>query len=816
MLHTNNTQHHDGLVAPKNCVHCQLPAQGPLYLNDDKEQNRPFCCYGCMSVYQVLQGQGLGHFYDLKQQTGNFRQAAPAQVLDERFEYMDREDFQNDYVQVSYEDQRSLNFYLDGIHCIACLWLVEKLPHYCDGVIKAQLNMEDSIVKIWPTSDARISLIAQKLNSFGLTPHPLKIDESADQLKKQEERRELLRIGVAGSAAMNIMLYSISLYAGAPERYTEIFGVIIAFFALPAITYSAWPFYKAAWHALKNKKLSLDLPISLALIYGSGRGFSEVMQGGREFYFDTLAVLVFLLLISRYIVKKWGRQGLSLNSLSSFLGLRSVLLKNNETQLWDEAHPDYLKLGDIIKIQSSQTLPVDGILLDREAQLQTSMMTGEPAPQEKTQGDELFAGFQNSGPPLTYKVTAKREQSLLAQLLQEVEMQSQSKTFYSTLADKISSRLVLTVLSLALGVFAYFAFQGAMGEGERRALSLIIITCPCALGLSTPLALARTLQKAQKKGLILKDENLFERITQTKNIVLDKTGTLTDGKFSLIGKKSFGASQSFCDQVVKGLEKNSSHPLGKALYNSLPKEELELKNIKETLGKGVSAQYDGQFYEIKNSKLNGPHDLVTKALGLYRDSELIAEYTLGDKLRPESSALISKWQDKGKKFWVVSGDSQTGVQNLTQKLPLNPDQIYWGKLPRDKAKIIESIAPVMMVGDGANDSLALKKSDVAVAVRGSMPLALKTCGVYFIKEGLTPLNELLELSESAVKLIKRNLKTSLAYNIIGSALAISGYINPLMAAVLMPISSLSVLGATLMGTSEKQPTQKMEGPSWTF
>lgn len=815
MLYTDGAPHIENLAESKSCVHCQLPAEVPLYLKDDQDHHNPFCCYGCMSVYQVLHGQGLGHFYELKEQTGTFKQSAPAEILDERFEYMDREEFLSDYVQTSHDGKKTLSLYLDGIHCIACLWLVEKLPDYSEGVLKAQLNMEDSVVKIWLSPSANIAPVAQKLNSFGLTPHPLKIDEGADEFKKQEDRREMLRIGVAGAAAMNIMLYSISLYAGAPEQYTKIFGVIIALFALPAITYSAWPFYKAAWHALKNKKLSLDLPISLALIYGSARGFSEILQGGREFYFDTLSVLVFLLLISRYIVKKWGRQGLALNSLTSFLGLRSVLLKNPKTQTWDEVHPDYLKPGDIIKIQSGQTLPVDGILLDQEAQVQTSMMTGEPAPQEKREGEELLAGFQNSGASLSYKVTAKKEQSLLAQLLQEVEMQSKSKTFYSTLADKISSRLVIGVLSLALGVFVYFAFQGAMGEGERRALSLIIITCPCALGLSTPLALARTLKKAQKKGLILKDENLLERITQIQNIVLDKTGTLTDGKFSLLDKRSFSVDQKLCDQIVKGLEENSSHPLAKTLHNSLRESPLELTDIKETLGKGVSGKYHNHFYEIRNSNSENSRDQVTKVLGLYQDSKLIAEYTLGDKLRPEAYTLINKWEKKGKSFWLISGDSQAGVQSLSQKLSFNLNQVFWDKLPRDKAEIVENISPVIMVGDGANDSLALKNADVAIAVRGSMPLALKTCGVYFIKEGLTPLNELLELSESAVKLIRRNLKVSLAYNVLGSALAISGYINPLMAAILMPISSFTVLGATFLGTKQR-PIEKEKEVSWTF
>jgi len=803
MLQTGDTANYENQEQHKSCVHCQLAASAPLYLKEDLEHSKPFCCYGCMSVFQVLHGQGLEHFYELKEQTGTFKQVAPAQVLDERFEYMDRKEFLDDYTQTTLDGNRVLSLYLDGIHCIACLWLVEKLPDFCEGVLKAQLNMEESVVKVWLSPTVPIAPVAQKLNSFGLTPHPLKLDENADEFKRKEERRELLRIGVAGAAAMNVMLYSISLYSGAPQAYTKIFGIIIALFSLPAITYSAWPFYKAAWGAFQNKKLSLDLPISIALVYGSIRGFTEIMQGGREFYFDTLSVLVFLLLISRYTVKKWGRQGLALNSLSSFLGLRSVLLQNSQTQTWSEVHPDYLKPDNIIKVQSGQTLPVDGILLDSAAQVQTSMMTGEPAPQDKNEGDELLAGFQNSGASLNYKVSATKDQSLLAQLLQEVELQSKSKTFYSTLANKISSRLVLGVLFLAVGVFIYYAFQGAMGEGERRALSLIIITCPCALGLSTPLALSRTLSKAQKRGLILKDENLFERVNQIQNIVLDKTGTLTDGKFGLLSKTSFGVEQSYCDKIVKALEKSSCHPLGKTLYQSLPAEEIGLTDIKETLGKGVSGLYNGHFFEVKNAPERKSQKGVTKLLALYQDRKMIAEYTLGDQLRKEVKPLIKKWQKKGKNFWIISGDSKPGVKKISEDLCLKPNQVFWDKLPKDKAQIVENMSPVIMVGDGANDSLALKKADVAIAVRGSMPLALKTCGIYFIKEGLSPLNELLELSDSAVKLIKRNLRVSLAYNILGSTLAISGYINPLMAAILMPLSSFSVLGATLIGTKQK-------------
>lgn len=202
MLYTDGASHIENLADSKSCVHCQLPADDPLYLQNDHDHQNPFCCYGCMSVYQVLNGQGLGHFYELKKQTGTFKSAQPAEVLNERFEYMERPEFLNDYVQTSYDGNKVLSLYLDGVHCIACLWLVEKLPDYCEGVLNAQLNMEDSVVKVWLTSDAQIAPIAQKLNSFGLTPHPLKVDEKADEFKKKEERREFLRMGVAGAAAM--------------------------------------------------------------------------------------------------------------------------------------------------------------------------------------------------------------------------------------------------------------------------------------------------------------------------------------------------------------------------------------------------------------------------------------------------------------------------------------------------------------------------------------------------------------------------------------------------------------------------------------
>lgn len=787
------------LESDQQCYHCHNPLDSDRFSRDSKS----FCCQGCLSVYSILKGRGLGRFYEIKKATGVYPEASPAQEVSHSYNYCNDELFEKDYLQRIQDDKKVARFYLEGIHCLACLWLIEKLPEYSQGVLRAQLNIETQVVSIVLKKEQKVGEIALMLASFGLKPHPLKLGEHAQERATQEERKEFLRIGVAGAAMMNIMLYSIAMYAGAPSSFTGPFNYLIALFSLPVMLFSAQPFYLSAWHAIKNKKMNLDFPIAFALIYGSVRGFMEIALGRDGHYFDTLTVLVFLLLLSRYVVKKWGQKGLALNSLATFLGQEAVQVKT--PQGWSERHPDYLQKGDWVLIKKNQILPADGII--KEAQqvvsLQTAMLTGEPLPIVKKIGEKVLAGTQSVGADFIFEVQQLKDQTEMGRVLHSLQFESSKASVFSTLADKWASRLVLIIFSLCALLLLYFGLEGDLLEGEKRALSLIIITCPCALALATPLALARSLSLANKLGIVLKNEQLLERIAQVKSIFLDKTGTLTKGEFNYLFhhflKPDFSEElKSAYLHLVYSMEADSNHPLALCLKKHLAPQfdkALVVQDLTEEIGLGIRASYLDKKYEIKSSQQKHEN---AKTLGLYEDGEEILWFALGDEIRPQVAQILKKWIGMNKNVAILSGDDSGRVADCAQSLGLDPNKSKGELLPSDKAEIVSQSRPCLMVGDGANDALALQRADVGVAVKGSMQLSLKSCDVYLSKPGLIPLDQLFILSQSSVALIKRNLKFSFFYNLIGITLAASGHIDPLAAAVFMPLSSLTVLVSTII------------------
>lgn len=800
------------LASDQQCYHCHSPLVSARFSRD----SRDFCCQGCLSVYSILKSKGLGRFYEIKNATGVYPESSPALEVNHSYQYCDDELFEKDYVQTIQDEKKLARFYLEGIHCLACLWLIEKLPEYTQGVVRAQLNLETQVVSLVLKKDQKIGEVALLLASFGLKPHPLKLGEHAQERATQEERKEFLRIGVAGAAMMNIMLYSIAMYAGAPSSFIKPFNYLIALFSLPVIFFSAQPFYLSAWHALKNKKINLDFPIAFALIYGSVRGLIEIALGREGHYFDTLTVLVFLLLLSRYVVKKWGQKGLALNSLATFLGQEAVLVKT--TDGWSERHPDYLQKGDLVWMKKNQILPADGLIQQAQntVSLQTAMLTGEPLPVVKKVGDRVLAGTQNVGDDFFFEVQEIKDQTEIGKVLHSVQFESAKASVFSTLADKLASRLVLMIFSFCALLLIYFGLEGNLLEGERRALSLIIVTCPCALALATPLALARSLSLANKLGIVLKNEQLLERIAQVKFIFLDKTGTLTKGEFNYLFHKFLkpGMSEEIQNaylHLVYSMEADSTHPLALCLRKYLSSDfnqSLFLQDLTEEIGLGVRASYLGKKYEIKSSQQNHPN---AKTLGLYEDGEEILWFALGDEIRPNVAGILKKWLGMKKNVAILSGDDSNRVAGCAESLGLNPQSSQGQLLPSDKAEIVSHSRPCLMVGDGANDALALQKADVGVAVKGSMQLSLKSCDVYLSKPGLVPLDQLFTLSHSSVDLIKRNLKFSFFYNLIGVSLAASGYINPLMAALFMPLSSLTVLFSTLVANQPMRELQQIAG-----
>lgn len=775
------------------CIHCDEDIARAIFSDHDAEKSKPFCCYGCLTVYNILHEKGLAEYYNIKEHSGIFKKRAPVDIKTTQFTYLDDPQFLQDFTQLDADSCNTMEFYLEGIHCVACLWLIEKLPEYVPDVKNAQLNLDKSVVTISLHSGGKFSSVARELNNLGYPPHPLKKNQDATQFKKKSERAMLLKIGLAGAASGNIMIYAVSLYGGAAGELAHFFNALTVFFAIPVLTYCAYPFYKSAWFALKNHQLSIDVPISMALILGGIMGIFNLVAGIPENYFDSLTALVFLLLLSRYFLQKIQEKGLSIQDLHFFYHNESVLVaQKSNPQIFQEMHVKYLTPQDIIKIRPDEFIPADGEVLSGTSHLNNSLLTGESFPQKINPGDQIFAGGQNLDSELIIKIDQTPENSRFGKLLKNMEPGRISKSQIVRLSNTIAQYFITVVMLLSATILILKTPTMGFKHALEQALTLLIVTCPCALALATPLTFMRTLSKAAQMGIIIKNDEVIERLSSIKNIFLDKTGTITYGKLQVESFFPLRSSQIPVADIIYNLEINSKHPVALALLDFIKHQsplEQTVVHRQEILGSGVSGYINDQFYEIKKN-------------AIYENGVLIANFTLSDLLRPDSKQLIADLNHKNFHVTLLSGDRREYVEHVAQQIGLPSSQALGEMSPEEKLQKIKDAKFCMMVGDGANDAMSLKQATVGVAVLGAMDISLKAADVYLTISGLAPVKQLLAMSQETMKVIKRNLAISLIYNCISVIAVFCNIIGPLFAAILMPLSSLTVLIISLLGTKK--------------
>lgn len=776
------------------CLHCDQQVVNAFY---DEETHGPkvgpFCCQGCLTVHHIISLKGLSQYYEIKRDTAFFKKKAPAQTRSVRYSYLDEADFLQEYSYIGLSQKPTMEFYLEGIHCLACLWIIEKLPDFTPGIESSKLHLGRSVVTVSLFPGGKFSDAARELESIGYHPHPLKMNQSTNELKIKQERSMLLRIGIAGAAAGNIMLYAISIYAGAGPRYEFIFNAMTAVFAIPVFLYSAQPFYKNSYIALKNKTLSIDVPISLALIMGAVMGFYNLAVGIHENYFDSLTALVFLLLLSRYFLKNIQERGLSTNDLNFFYQGESLQKQDEDNPgVFTEIHPKTMKVNDLIKVSPNQMIPADGLVVKGETYLNTSLLTGESRLHKAFPGDEVFSGTMNASHDIIIKVQKINDESRLGKILRQVENGWGQKARIVDVTNKASKYFVAVVFLLSFILFIYQSRHGNYRHALETALTLLIVTCPCALAIATPLTFIRTLSKSAQKGIIIKDDQVVEKLSKAKNIFIDKTGTLTlnNLKLTSIDATAF-AKHRLCD-IIYSLEMNSLHPVGKCLREwaqASAAKALSTSDLMEIPGVGVSARINGILYEVRNYQV-------------YEDQKMIAQFTVKDSLRADSKSSVQNLKEQGLNLRVLSGDKKEFVGEMARELGLTESECLAELSPEEKNTIIKRESHTVMIGDGANDSIALSSADTGIAVFGAMDISLRAADVYLTYPGLSAVSELMVISKETMKVVYRNLVLSLLYNVTSVALAFTGHISPLAAAIIMPLSSLSVLISTLIGTKE--------------
>jgi Cu2+-exporting ATPase/Cu+-exporting ATPase len=714
---------------------------------------------------------------------------------------------------VSVDNKTGMRFFVEGIQCTACLWIIDQIPDWIPQVENAHLNMSQNTLFVSLKEVGYFGKVASVLSALGYKAYPIKSLDEAKYFQKKENHQQLMRLGVAAACSGNIMLFSFSLYSGLKGQMAGLFGYLNLAFFLPILFYCAQPFYRNLWRSLKAGRPSIDLPIVAAVIIGFALSLLNLIRGNDDFYFDSLSILIFLLLASRYLLSRTQQTFINSSYMQTFIDSQACQRWNSKSNEYDKIPARQLNVDDKILVKEGERVPADGIILNEWVNINPSILTGESLPQKLFKDSVIYAGTQVVAGYAKILVKHTAGNSRIGQILKKVEEQIYNKTPLISLTDKAAQYFSIFILA-AGALFFSFYINVDPAEAVKRTLALIILACPCALAFATPLTQSLSLRKASKKGYLIKNAESLEKLNYVKNAFFDKTGTLTQGQFEFLKWKSpyleesgtFSPDQETLNAIYS-IEVYSHHPIARTLVKHLEGKcvkKLPVHSLTEIPGSGISGTIDNDYYKIVSALPDendrDDSDIISSLISIYKNGKLIAFACLGDRLHNDAKQTIAQLNTMGIKTHILSGDKSIPVSSVAKKLHIANEQSSSNLIPEKKNEIIKNFSHALMVGDGANDSLAMSSDTVSIAVQGSVESCLVAADIYVTREGVSPVKDLILLSKNTFGVIKRNLVFSFVYNFAGGLAALLGYISPLTAAILMPVSSLIVLSSAAFGT----------------
>ncbi len=799
--------------AVRACEHCGLPALGVAPDGDDAPV---FCCSACATAYTMLSEHGLGAYHRFPE-----RRLSAVRPSGRAFSDFDHEAFQSRYVQRDADGLSRVELALEGVHCPSCVWLIERVPLLMTGVARAELDVRlNRAVVTWDAGATRLSEIARTLDALGYTPHPYRGRERA-ALRRSEDRAMLVRIGVAGAIATNAMLAALAIYAG---EFNTMDGSALALFrwislilTIPTLVWPGRIFFTSAWAALRARTVHMDVPIALALFAATTRGVINTISGTGPIYFDGVCVLVFLLLVGRFLQARGQRAATDATEQLFALTPATARLLHDDS-VAEDVPADALGVGARIAVHAGETIPADGEVLWGYSRLNRAILTGESADVRVDVGDTVYAGTLNRTAELHVRVTASGDDSRLARILAQVDESARRRAPVVLLADRLASRLVLVVLSLAAATFVLWVRRDTAAAWDNT-IALLIATCPCALALATPLAMTTAVGRAARTGIFVKGGDTLEALSRPGWLVLDKTGTLTTGETALVT----WSGEERLKSMTLAVEATSTHPIAAGFRRAWPGLMPGVAtNVTHTIGGGVIGDVDGERIVIGSPRFVATH-IGTPTDTLQPDNSgespvhiavngrLVARAGFGDAIRPDAAASLATLRARGWRTMLLSGDAAGVTARVGATLGFATEDIVSEASPEDKAERVRALVAaagtsktpscVAMVGDGVNDAAAIAAATVGIGVHGGAEASLATADIAMTRDGLAALVALDEGARRSMRLIRLNMAWALAYNVVGVSLAMTGHVTPLVAAVMMPASSLTVVLCSWLGTT---------------
>ena len=773
----------------QNCFHCGLNiVKSEEIVFDD----RTFCCIGCKTVYEIFSLNDMSCYYDFENSPG-----ATPQDINGKYDFLDNESIVSKLLEFEENSTAIVSLNIPHIHCSSCIWILENLQRLQKGISTSQVNFPEKKVRItYQPEQVTLKEIVYLLSAIGYEPY-ISL-ENYEAGSNNVDRSLTYKLGLAFFCFGNIMLLSFPEYFEVNEywldQYRGFFRWLIFALSLPSFFYSASSYYVSAYKSIKLKMLNIDIPIALGIIVMFVRSTVDIIMDYGSGFFDSLTGLVFFMLLGKmFQIKTYSFLSFERDFKSYF----PIAITRIQGSL-EESMPIYdIEKGDRLLIRNQELIPVDGILISETAEIDYSFVTGEAIPITKKSGDKVFAGGKQIGKMIEMEVLHSVSQSYLTQLWSNDVFQKNVEQKHKTITDQISRYFTPILLLIAFAGFGYWIFKDA-NTAFNVFTAVLIVACPCALALTAPFTFGNILRILGKKKFYLKNALVIEQLAKVNTIVFDKTGTITTNRKSKIAYEGQPLSENEI-VVVKNVLRASNHPLSRMLYDFLPEtKKLKLVAFDEITGKGIQAQIDETSIQLGSASLVGfleDNVIQQTSVHIKINGTYLGKYVFNNQYREGLARLFANLSEQYT-IKILSGDNEGERDDLEQLLPKGT-QLIFNQKPEQKLEFIKSLQEngqnVMMVGDGLNDAGALAQSNVGISISENVNVFSPACDAILDASVFQDLHPFLKLSKKAITTIKMSFSLSIIYNIVGLSFAVTGNLSPLVAAIIMPLSTITIV-----------------------